>query len=179
MFIVVVDPGVGSARKAIIARPGRGQYFVLPDNGLLTLVQDRDGILAAREITNSAWMIGGRRSSTFHGRDTFSPAAAHLARGDDWTEAGSEVEVAKLMRLDQEAAVLDDKGIRAEVIGADGPYGNLILNLPGELFAQLGYKIGDAVPFELDGKAYAFRLARTFSDVAVGAGLHYSTPAAE
>jgi S-adenosylmethionine hydrolase len=173
VLVVVVDPGVGSARKAIIARSGRVQYFVLPDNGLLTLVQDRDGILAAREITNIAWMIGVRRSSTFHGRDIFSPAAAQLARGDDWTKAGSEVEVAKLVHLDKEAAVLDDRGVRAEVIGIDGPYGNLILKPPGELFAQLGYKIGDAVPVELDNKAYAFALARTFSDVAVAAGPVY------
>ncbi len=52
IFVVVVDPGVGSTRKAIIAKSKLGQYFVLPDNGLLTLVQDRDGIEGAREITN-------------------------------------------------------------------------------------------------------------------------------
>jgi S-adenosylmethionine hydrolase len=173
VFVVVVDPGVGSTRKAIIARSGRGQYFVLPDNGLLTLVQDRDGITAAREITNTAWMIGDKRSSTFHGRDIFSPAAAHLARGDDWTEAGSEVDVATLVRLDLKAAVLGARGIAAEVIGTDGPYGNLILNLPGELFGQLGYAVGDTVPVELNGKTYAFPLERTFSDVPVGQGLVY------
>ncbi|HZU10423.1 MAG TPA: SAM-dependent chlorinase/fluorinase, partial [Pseudacidobacterium sp.] len=93
VFVVVVDPGVGSTRKAIIAKSKAGQYFVLPDNGLLTLVQDRDGIEAAREITNSQWMIGAKLSSTFHGRDIFSPAAAHLARGDDWTQAGPELDV--------------------------------------------------------------------------------------
>jgi len=84
IFVVVIDPTVGSSRKAIIARSKIGQYFVLPDNGLLTLVQDRDGIEAAREITNPQWMIGAKLSSTFHGRDIFSPAGAHLARGDDW-----------------------------------------------------------------------------------------------
>lgn len=173
VLVVVVDPGVGSTRKAIIARSGRGQFFVLPDNGLLTLVQDRDGITAAREITNTAWMIGDKRSSTFHGRDIFSPAAAHLARGDDWTEAGPQVDAAKLVRLDLKAASLDAKGITADVIGTDGPYGNLILDLPGELFAQLGYHVGDPVPVELDGKPYAFPLVKTFSDVPVGQGLFY------
>jgi S-adenosylmethionine hydrolase len=80
VFVVVIDPTVGSSRKAIIARSKKGQFFVLPDNGLLTLVEDRDGIEAAREITNPAWMIGAKTSSTFHGRDIFSPAGAHLAR---------------------------------------------------------------------------------------------------
>src|SRR5205807_6548235 len=78
VFVVVIDPGVGSARKAIVAKSKRGQYFVLPDNGLLTLVEQRDGIEAVREITNPDWMIGGKLSSTFHGRDIFSPVGAHM-----------------------------------------------------------------------------------------------------
>src|SRR4051812_48469038 len=88
VFVVVIDPGVGSARKSIVAHSRRGQYFVLPDNGLLTLVEQRDGIDAVREITNPDWMIGSKLSSTFHGRDIFSPAGAHVARGDDWTKVG-------------------------------------------------------------------------------------------
>src|SRR5580704_7672709 len=91
VFVVVIDPTVGSTRKAIVAKSKRGQYFVLPDNGLLTLVEQRDGIEGVHEITNTDWMIGTKLSSTFHGRDIFSPAGAHLARGDDWTTAGPEV----------------------------------------------------------------------------------------
>jgi len=83
IFVVVVDPTVGSTRKAIVAKSKRGHYFVLPDNGLMTLVQDRDGLEGAREITNPNWMIGSALSSTFHGRDIFSPAGAHLGRGED------------------------------------------------------------------------------------------------
>src|SRR5262249_2142268 len=88
VFVVVIDPGVGSTRKAVIIKSKRGQYFVLPDNGLMTLVAQRDGLDSAREITNTSWMIGKALSSTFHGRDIFSPAGAHLARGDDWTQVG-------------------------------------------------------------------------------------------
>src|SRR6202158_293914 len=76
VFVVVIDPGVGSPRRAIVAKSKRGQYFVLPDNGLLTLVEQRDGIEAARAITNPAWMLGSKLSSTFHGRDIFSPVGA-------------------------------------------------------------------------------------------------------
>lgn len=173
VFVVVIDPGVGSTRKAIIARSRVGQFFVLPDNGLLTLVQDRDGIVEAREITNPAWMIGSGISSTFHGRDIFSPAGAHLARGDDWTTAGPALDVTKLIRLDLKNATVDAAGLRGEVIGTDGPYGNLVLNVPAATFAQLGYKLGDQVPVTLDGKHYAFPFVKTFSDVPVGKELFY------
>lgn len=173
VFVVVIDPGVGSARKAIIAKSRVGQFFVLPDNGLLTLVQDRDGIVEAREITNPAWMIGSGISSTFHGRDIFSPAGAHLARGDDWTTAGPALDVTKLVRLDLKSATVDVTGLHGQVLGTDGPFGNLVLNVPAETFAKLGYKIGDQVPVDLDGKHYVFPFVKTFSDVLVGKELFY------
>ncbi len=173
VFVVVIDPTVGSTRKAIIAKSKKGQFFVLPDNGLLTLVQDRDGIEAVREITNPAWMIGAKTSSTFHGRDIFSPAGAHVARGDDWTTAGPAVDVAKLVRLDIRYATVDDAGLHGQVIGTDGPFGNLVLNVPAETFAKLGYKLGDTVPLTLDGKAHQFPFHKTFSDVPVGEPLLY------
>ena len=173
VFIVVIDPGVGSTRKAIIAKSRVGQFFVLPDNGLLTLVEDRDGIVEAHEITNRAWMIGSGISSTFHGRDIFSPAAAHLARGDDWTQAGPALDVSKLVRLDIHDATIDGSGLHGEVIGTDGPYGNLILNVPAETFGKLGYKLGDQVAITLDGKSYVFPFLKTFSDAPVGKELFY------
>jgi S-adenosylmethionine hydrolase len=173
VFVVVIDPGVGSKRKAIIAKSRVGQFFVLPDNGLLTLVEDRDGIVAAREITNPAWMIGPGISSTFHGRDIFSPAGAHLARGDDWTKSGPTLDITKLVRLDLRNATVDAEGLHGQVIGTDGPFGNLVLNVPAEIFAQLGYKLGDQVPVTLAGKHYVFPFVRTFSDVPVGKELFY------
>ena len=107
VFVVVIDPTVGSSRKAIVAKSKRGQFFVLPDNGLLTLVEQRDGIEAVREVTNPDWMIGGKMSSTFHGRDIFSPVGAHVARGDDWTKVGPEMAVASLVRLQLQAAHIE------------------------------------------------------------------------
>jgi S-adenosylmethionine hydrolase len=173
VFVVVVDPGVGSTRKAIIAKSKVGQYFVLPDNGLLTQIQDRDGIVAAREITDPAWMIGAKLSSTFHGRDIFSPAGAHLARGDDWTAAGPALDVGKLVRLELPSARVEGGNLQGEVIGTDGPFGNLVLDIPSEAFAELGYKLGDTVPVTLDGKDYAFPFEKTFSDVPEGKPLFY------
>ncbi len=173
VFVVVIDPGVGSARKAIIAQSRVGQFFVLPDNGLLTLIQERDGIVEAHEITNPAWMIGSGISSTFHGRDIFSPAGAHLARGEDFRLAGPALDVAKLVRLDLKTAFVDAAGLHGQVIGVDGPFGNLVLNVPAEAFAQLGYKLGDRVPVTLAGKSYIFPFMKTFSDVPVGKELFY------
>lgn len=173
VFVVVIDPGVGSTRKAIIAKSHVGQYFVLPDNGLLTLIQDRDRITQAREIVNPAWMIGSGISSTFHGRDIFSPAAAHLARGDDFADAGPSIDVSKLIRLDLKTAIVDESGLHGQVIGTDGPFGNLVLNVPAESFAQLGYKLGDMVPVTLAGKSYSIPFVKTFSDVPVGKELFF------
>jgi S-adenosylmethionine hydrolase len=173
VFVAVIDPGVGSARKAIIAKSKVGQYFVLPDNGMITGVAERDGLVGAREITNPAWMIGAKLSSTFHGRDIFSPAGAHLARGDDWTEAGPELDVARLVRLANTTATVDASGLHALVIGTDGPFGNLVLNVPAETFARLGYRLGDRVPVTIAGSAYTLPFVKTFSDVPVGEGLLY------
>jgi S-adenosylmethionine hydrolase len=173
VFVAVVDPGVGTARKAIIARSKAGQFFVLPDNGLLTLIQKREGIESAREITNPDWMIGTKLSSTFHGRDIFSPTAAHLARGDDWTNAGPALDVARLVQLDLQDATIDGQALHGSVIGTDGPYGNLVLNVQAETFATLGYRIGDTVPVTLNGRLYKLPFVKTFGDVPVGKPLFF------
>jgi S-adenosylmethionine hydrolase len=168
VFVVVIDPGVGSTRKAIVAKSKKNQYFVLPDNGLLTFVQDRDGIEAAREITNKDFMIGAGISSTFHGRDIFSPAGAHVARGDDWTKAGPEVPVAQLVRLDVPKVAVDNGKLSGTIIGLDFPFGNLITNVSREDFAKLGYKLGDPVPVSLGASAMDIPFVHTFSDVDLG-----------
>lgn len=173
IFVVVIDPGVGSTRKAVVVKSKRGQFFVLPDNGLMTLVQDRDGLEAAREITNPSWMIGAALSSTFHGRDIFSPAGAHLARGDDWAQVGPELDVAKLVRLDLAPAKLDDHGLTGEVIATDGPFGNLVTNISGEEFLKLGYNHGETVSVSIGKTNLKIPFVRTFSDVPLKKPLMY------
>ncbi len=163
VFVVVIDPGVGSSRKAVVVKTKRGQFFVLPDNGLMTMVEDRDGIEGIREITNPDWMVGAKISSTFHGRDIFSPAGAHIARGDDWTEAGPAVK--ELVRLDLKPATVDDKGLSGEVIALDGPFGNLITNISAEDFLKLGYRRGDKLKVAIAGREIEMPFVRTFSDV--------------
>ncbi len=175
VFVVVVDPGVGTSRKAIITKSKKGQYFDLPDNGLITPVADRDGLEAAREITNRSWMIGAGISSTFHGRDIFSPSGAHLAAGEDWTLVGPEVDVKSLVRLNVAVSTMDAKGITGQVVALDDPFGNLLTDITSDDFKQMGYKIGDKVAVKIDGKPYTVPYAKTFMDVPAGQMLLYVT----
>ena len=165
VFVVVIDPGVGSSRKAVVVKSKRGQFFVLPDNGLMTLVEDRDGIESIREITNPDWMVGAKISSTFHGRDIFSPVGAHLARGDDWSRVGPVVR--QLVRLDLKTPKVDDKGLTGEVIALDGPFGNLVTNISDGDFLKLGYQHGDQVKVTIAGREVEMPFVNTFSDVAL------------
>jgi S-adenosylmethionine hydrolase len=173
VFTVVIDPGVGSTRKAVIIKSKRGQYFVLPDNGLITLVAQRDGLDSAREITNTNWMIGKALSSTFHGRDIFSPAGAHIARGDDWTQAGPVVDGNTLVKLDLRTAKVDEQGLHGEVIATDGPFGNLVTNVDADDFLKLGYQRGQSAPITIGDKKFDLPFVKTFSDVGLNKPLIY------
>jgi S-adenosylmethionine hydrolase len=163
VFVAVVDPTVGSTRKAIVVKTKRGQFFVLPDNGLITMVADRDGVESSREITNPDWMIGAKVSSTFHGRDIFSPVGAHLAKDDDWNQVGPEVK--QLVRLDIHPATVNDQGLTGEVIALDGPFGNLVTNISAEDFLKLGYQRGDMLKVTIAGHEIQMPFVKTFSDV--------------
>jgi S-adenosylmethionine hydrolase len=169
VFLVVVDPGVGTSRKAVIVKTRKGQYFVLPDNGLMTPVIDRDGLEGAREITNPAWMIQAAVSSTFHGRDIFSPAAAHLAAGWDYTLAGPAV--SQLVQLAPKSATVTRDGVSGNVIALDDPFGSLITDIKRADFEKLGYVPGDKVTFELNKKRVTLPFGKTFMDVPVGDAL--------
>ena len=171
VFAVVVDPGVGTSRKAVVVKSKKGQYFVLPDNGLITPVVERDGLDSAREITNPHWMIQAPVSSTFHGRDIFSPVAAHLAAGWDFTLIGPEVP--QLVRLNPKTATVAENGISGDIIGLDDPFGSLITDIPGDEFKKLGYNLGDKVIVEINKKPVTLPFVKTFMDVSVGDTLLY------
>jgi S-adenosylmethionine hydrolase len=171
VFLAVIDPGVGTSRKAVIVKSKKGQYFVLPDNGMITPVIVRDGLDSAREITNSAWMLQSAVSSTFHGRDIFSPAAAHLAAGWDFNLAGDKV--TDLVQLKVKTASITEKGIDGDIIGLDDPFGSLITDIPGDEFKKLGYGLGDKVSVQINKKPVTVPYVKTFMDVPVGDSLLY------
>ncbi len=171
VFVVVIDPGVGTSRKAVVVKTKKGQYFVLPDNGLITPVIERDGLDSAREITNTEWMIGQTVSSTFHGRDIFSPVGAHLAAGWDYTMVGPEVQ--QLVRLTPRVSTTTDKDIDGEVIALDDPFGSLISDITDDEFKKLGYNLGDKITVQLNKKPFTLPYVKTFMDVPVGEPLLY------
>ena len=166
VFVTVVDPGVGTSRKAIIVKTKKGQYFVLPDNGLISPVIDRDGLDSAREITNQSWMIQAAISSTFHGRDIFSPAGAHLASGWDFNTIGPEVP--QLIRLTHKTSTTTDKGIDGNIIALDDPFGSLVSDIPGDDFKKLGYSLGDKIKIDINKKPVVLPYVKTFMGVPVG-----------
>ena len=173
VFVVVIDPGVGSSRKAIVAKSKKGNYYVLPDNGLLTYVQDLDGIEAVRVISNPKWMIQDAISSTFHGRDIFSPVGAHLANGEDWSQVGPVMPVDQLVRLSLTQPTIENGVLKAQIVGVDGPFGNLVTNVAREEFEKLGYKWGDTFHLALGAIEMDMPFTHTFSDVEIGKPLAF------
>jgi S-adenosylmethionine hydrolase len=171
VFVAVIDPGVGTSRRAVVVKTKKSQYFVLPDNGLVSTVVERDGLDSAREISNTSWMIGENVSSTFHGRDIFSPVGAHLAAGWDFTLVGPVVP--QLIRLTSKVSTTTDKGIDGDLIGLDDPFGSVITDIPADEFKTLGYKIGERVAVLLDKKPFSLPYVKTFMDVPVGDPLLY------
>jgi len=169
VFLAVVDPGVGTPRRPMVARSRRGQWFVLPDNGLITLVADRDGLEATRQIENPTWMRAATISSTFHGRDVFAPVAARLAHGDDWSDVGAPI--TDPVRLALQAPALDARELRGQVIAVDGPYGNLITDIDAATFLKLGWGSGDHVPLRLQGRSLEVPFVHAFGDVPRGTPL--------
>jgi S-adenosyl-L-methionine hydrolase (adenosine-forming) len=165
VFLAVVDPGVGGPRRALAVLTGRGQYFVVPDNGLITLVAERDGIREARELRADP------ASSTFHGRDVFAPAAARLAHGGRFADVGPVV--ASPVRIAVDVPAVDERGLAGEVIALDGPFGNLVTNVDAPAFRALGWQLGDPVPVTLGDRTVRMPFVRTFGDVAVGEALLY------
>ena len=170
VFVTVIDPGVGTSRKSIVLKTRRGQYFVLPDNGLITQVADRDGVAGIREVTNPDWQLHDA-SSTFHGRDVYSPVGAHVARGDDWTQVGPAL--TRFTRLELARATIDRAGINGLVVALDGPFGNLVTNISRDQFGQLGFRLGDRVRVSIGSTELSVPFHRTFGEVPPGAALLY------
>ena len=170
VFCCVVDPGVGSSRRGVavrLRRDGHGPYdLVGPDNGLFSAVLDGAAVEAAVSLDEPAYRLPVV-SSTFHGRDVFAPAAAHLARGVAIEALGGAVEPDSLARLPWDRPRRTDDGWEADLIHHD-PFGNLISNLPSEALLPDLTRWRVAVDgFEIGA------IHRAFADVAIGRPLAY------
>jgi S-adenosylmethionine hydrolase len=167
VHLAVVDPRVGSDRRALALRDGGGRLYVGPDNGLLVPAAEKlGGIVEAWELTNAAYMLEPV-SRTFHGRDVFAPVAAHLARGIAPEELGPRVETASLVRLQLPKPEIGESTIRATVLYVDR-YGNVQLNLARGDVERAGVVPGRRIELDLGSERYYATAARTFADARAG-----------
>lgn len=165
VHLAIVDPGVGTSRLGIAVTTRRGDVLVGPDNGLLVpAAQVLGGVASVVELASSDFRLAPV-SSTFHGRDVFAPAAAHLARGLDPTELGPAVDPGRLVRITAPDPELSDGQLSTEVVRADR-FGNLQLAATGADFDRAGLS-GD---LEVTCAAGAFDAVRgsTFADAPPG-----------
>ena len=136
VFVCVVDPGVGSVRRAVAFHAGE-RYFVGPDNGLFHYVLAEQPVDCAISLTNTAYHLQ-QVSATFHGRDIFAPVGAYLARsaGAAFPEMGTAIDPSTLQRLEIVMPVRKGAAIEARVVHVDH-FGNLITNVPLALVPDL------------------------------------------
>ncbi len=168
VHLAVVDPGVGGIRRPVALRDADGHLFVGPDNGLLVPAAERAGITAAVELANPRFALESI-SRTFHGRDLFAPAAAHLASGVELEELGPPLHPDALVRLDLPAPVVrsGEREIAATMLYVDS-FGNIALNLTREHLEAVGAVPGTRIELDLSGQRYFAVATRTFVDARPG-----------
>jgi S-adenosyl-L-methionine hydrolase (adenosine-forming) len=166
VHVAVVDPGVGTARRGVALVLGN-TVLVGPDNGLLLPAAEAlGGVRSAYELTEPAYRLP-TVSATFHGRDVFAPAAAHLAIGVPPDALGPEVDPASLVALPAPVCQVNDDRIRAEVLTVDH-FGNVALAAGAAELDAIGLRPGAAATLQWPAGAQRMLLGRTFADVAQG-----------
>jgi S-adenosyl-L-methionine hydrolase (adenosine-forming) len=176
VHLAVVDPGVGGDRRAVALRTNDGRVFVGPDNGLLTLVADELGIDAAYELTAERYRLPDV-SHTFHARDVFAPAAAHLAAGVELAELGPALDPAELVRVVVPDPELGRSQISATVLSVDR-FGNIATNARRRHLDALGLENGDRAEVRVALDRYYAVVADTFADAPTGELILYEDSSA-
>ncbi len=166
--VCVCDPGVGSERKPLAVRTRRGDFLVGPDNGVLLPAAKRfGGIVSVREISNPKYMKLPV-SPTFHGRDVFAPAAAHLALGRDLADFGPEIDPSTLKPPAYEDARIGGGKVHAQVIQINR-FGSVHTNMLHSQWDEMRFSEHGFVRVESErGAPFVLRTARVFSDVPAG-----------
>lgn len=166
VHLAIVDPGVGGPRRSLALQDEDGRIYVGPDNGLLLPAAGEAGVTAAHEIVNPVYALQSI-SRTFHGRDLFSPAAAHLASGVSLEELGPPLDPDALVRIELPSLVIDGGVITATALYIDG-FGNIALNMTRDHVEALGIVSGTRLEIEHAGERYYAIMARTFADARPG-----------
>ena len=167
VHVAVVDPQVGTERRALALRTTDGRLLVGPDNGLLSLAWERcGGIDLAVDITRSPHRLEPV-SATFHGRDIFAPVAAHLARGAELADAGDQLDDAELQTVGLPEPRVEDGTLVGHALVVDR-FGNVALNVDHEDMAGTDITLGSTVEIDVAGELYLATYAQTFADVRPG-----------
>lgn len=180
VFVSVVDPGVGSDRKSIVAKTRSGRYIVTPDNGTLTHVMRFEGIEEARQIDEQVNRLPrSGESYTFHGRDVYAYTGARLAAGIiDFEGVGPVLDIDDLVRLPIVEPKLEGNAACGTIDVLDVRFGSLWTNIPRSLFLQTGIHYGDRVSITIENDTRCvyrniILFAKSFADVYVGEALAY------
>ena len=180
VFVSVVDPGVGSDRKSVVARTNTGRYIVTPDNGTLTHVLRREGIAEVRQIDeNINRLPRSGESYTFHGRDIYAYTGARLAAGIiGFDGVGPALPVDTLVRLPIVEPYTDGRAVCGTIDVLDVRFGSLWTNIPRSLFLETGVRYGDRVSITIENDTRCvyrniILFGRSFADVYVGEALAY------
>jgi S-adenosylmethionine hydrolase len=175
VFVSVVDPGVGSSRKSVVAKTKQGQYIVSPDNGTLTHIKRLIGIEEVREIDEAKCRRENSENSyTFHGRDVYAYTGAQLASGKlSFEEVGNLLSVERIVEFDDIPATLEDGVIRGSIDILDVRFGSLWTNISRAMFEELHIQPRELVELSIYNgsiRIYQNRVTygNTFADVNVG-----------
>ena len=179
-FVSVVDPGVGSARKSIVAKTKTNMYVVTPDNGTLTHIEKHIGIEEVREIEEKRNRLkDSELSYTFHGRDVYAYTAARLASETiTFEEVGPKINVEDIVKLELYGCQKIKNGISGYIDILDVRFGSLWTSIPYKDFVDCGFKIGDDILVEIyhnDRRVYSNRInyGKSFADVEINEPIIY------
>ena len=164
VHMVIVDPGVGTARRPVILTGDR-HVFVAPDNGVLSLIYDREERISVRHVTAEHYFLWPR-SNTFHGRDIFSPVAAYLAKGVGPDRFGDEI-VDYVRFSAPRPKPVDERTLQGVVLKVDR-FGNLVTNIRAEDLPQLFGATPPAFKIAIGTKAQATRMCTNYAEGAPG-----------
>jgi S-adenosylmethionine hydrolase len=172
VHMAVVDPQVGTERRAVALGTRDGRILVGPDNGLLSVAWERcGGVELAVDVTRSPHRLEPV-SATFHGRDLFAPVAAHLAAGAELADAGDPLDPAELEVVELPKPRQEGDALTAHALVVDR-FGNAGLNVTHDDLAGAGFTLGEKVELEVAGERFLAMYARTFADVRAGELLVY------
>ena len=179
-FVSVVDPGVGSDRKSVVAKTRNGMYIITPDNGTLTHIAKRIGLEEVRLIDEGRNRLkDSEQSYTFYGRDVYAYTGARLASGQiRFEEVGPKMDVEDIVMLELYGCKRIEGGIFGYIDILDVRFGSLWTSIPYEDFKDCGFKIGDDILVEIfhnDRKVYSGRInyGKSFADVEINVPLIY------